>query len=104
MDVYPAWPATNPGAPYLARFSRDVGFHCTATGIRPGGKGATNGRPPHLAKNQRDMGHPGWWQAKILNPIAPHYTSLVHRRWKGMTRAIATGGWTLLLLSTLCGS
>jgi hypothetical protein len=39
---------------YLARFSRDVGFRCTATGIRPGCKGATNGRPPHLAKNQRD--------------------------------------------------
>jgi hypothetical protein len=34
--------------------SRDVGFHCTATGIRPGGKGVTNGRPPHLAKNERD--------------------------------------------------
>jgi hypothetical protein len=26
----------------------------TATGIRPGYKGATNGRPPHLAKNERD--------------------------------------------------
>jgi hypothetical protein len=24
-------------------------------------KGATNGRPPHLAKNERDMGHPGSW-------------------------------------------
>jgi hypothetical protein len=32
----------------------DVGFHWTPTGIPPGLKGATNGRPPHLAKNERD--------------------------------------------------
>jgi hypothetical protein len=27
-------------------------------------KGATNGRPPHLAKRGRDTGHPLWWQTE----------------------------------------
>ncbi len=43
-------------------FARCWDSTATATGIRPGYKGATNGRPPHLAKNERDMGHPGSWQ------------------------------------------
>ena len=49
------------GVPHISLvFSRDVGFHCAPTGIPRGCKGATNGRPPHLAKNARDMGHPGY--------------------------------------------
>ncbi len=69
------------GAPYLARFSRDVGFYCTATGIRPGGKGATNGRPPHLAKNVRDMGHPASWQDLFI--AASTRICVTHYRWMG---------------------
>ena len=33
-------------------------------------KGATNGRPPHLAKNERDMGHPDGLQVEIIKSQA----------------------------------
>jgi hypothetical protein len=49
-----------PGAPYLARFSRDVGYHGSfpepsLAVIKLEGR---RGGIPHLAKNERDMGHP----------------------------------------------
>ena len=47
------------GAPYLARCSRDVGDHSVPpAGFRPAGKEHKGSRIPHLANNERDMGHP----------------------------------------------
>jgi hypothetical protein len=48
------------GAPYLARFSRDVGL--TNVDLKllidcEESRGESGGIP-HLAKNERDMGHP----------------------------------------------
>ena len=51
-----------PGAPYLARFSRDVGYRRASPLALPTQatvQGKTRGIP-HLAKNERDMGHPAF--------------------------------------------
>src|ERR1700677_2616994 len=57
------------GAPYLARFSRDVGFHCPIlatlgpslllqVSISSWRRTVKVRGIPHLAKNERDVGHP----------------------------------------------
>ena len=45
-------------APHLARFSRDVGCHCTIplTLFHPMHSAINVGGVPHLAKNERDVG------------------------------------------------
>jgi len=49
-----------PGAPYLARFLRDVGYHGSFPEPSPAviKLEGRRGGIPHLAKNERDMGHP----------------------------------------------
>src|ERR1700733_1904631 len=50
-------PVTEPmGAPHLARFSRDVGYH--GAGFANFETSNQNCGIPHLAKNERDVGHP----------------------------------------------
>ncbi len=53
-----------------------MGYSSTATGIRPGGKGATSGRPPHLANNERDMGHPGFVAGQDSKHQCPGFNSV----------------------------
>ena len=59
-----------PGAPHLAGFSRDVGFHGTILALAHGFK-ASGGYPiriadiPHLAKNQRDVPHGAKFSAAV---------------------------------------
>ena len=57
-------PATERGAPHLARFSRDVGVTNVDLELLIGCwefRGESGGIP-HLAKNERDVGHPfPWW-------------------------------------------
>src|SRR5271168_4452102 len=55
-----------PGAPYLARFWRDVGFHGSHPET-PHTQSTVRGRHssvPHLAKNERDVGHPFPWSGE----------------------------------------
>ena len=55
-------PSRRPGAPHLARFSRDVGYSQMSTVSAPDesrAKGRSSGIP-HLAKNVRDVGHPAF--------------------------------------------
>jgi hypothetical protein len=50
-----------PGAPHLARFSRDVGYRCAQPETHWAGYRHLRcgfGGIPHLAKNERDVGHP----------------------------------------------
>jgi hypothetical protein len=48
------------GAPYLARFSRDMGYRKPYRSLPLVGKNLPVERCsiPYLAKNERDMGHP----------------------------------------------
>src|ERR1700722_14742443 len=52
---------------HLARFSRDVGYHCARlTFFRHEQKKVEVRGIPHLAKNERDMGHPAFVTRRIL--------------------------------------
>ena len=55
------YPQQSTGAPHLARFLRDVGYHgCQPTGFSiPMAENVKVRGIPHLAKNERDVGHPG---------------------------------------------
>jgi hypothetical protein len=58
-------PTLRTGAPYLARFSRDVGYHCSFP-LTLDSSETLSGQHrgiPYLAKNERDMGHPSFaWE------------------------------------------
>jgi hypothetical protein len=48
---------TNPGAPYLARFLRDVGGDRWSPLYHLDGDQSQGSSIPHLAKNEGDVGH-----------------------------------------------
>ena len=52
----------------LARIEGEVDS-TAPTGIASAWKGATNGRPPHLANNERDMGHPCSWGCTTMKCV-----------------------------------
>jgi hypothetical protein len=61
------FPATNSGAPYLARF-REM-WDSANLNLRPVGLARFWGielRNPTSRENERDMGHPSSWQGKLL--------------------------------------
>jgi hypothetical protein len=82
-----------PGAPYLARFSRDVGYRrASPLALSPQAtvQGKTRGIP-HLAKNERDMGHPAIVvgtekTAKRFAPFIPSLTCRQASQPLGMTK------------------
>ncbi len=72
-----------PGAPHLARFSRDVGYHCgrgAASKDRwdPEGFRVQSRGIPHLAKNERDVGHPGSVVGRDSQVVDPAFVASVN--------------------------
>ncbi len=74
-------PSARTGGPYLARFSRDVGFHCSypLTADSSDALYGRHRRNPYLAKNERDMGHPSLVREQEALVRSLFFVRRVHR-------------------------
>src|ERR1700753_3139223 len=74
-------PATNPGAPYLARFSRDVGGDRWSTLYNLNGYQSQCSGIPHLAKNERDA--PNFLHAALDKSACAPFLKERRMKWDG---------------------